>query len=269
MSRGALQSTGNPLDVAIQGDGLLPRRRQRAADRHADRRTRPHVEYTRAGNFTTNSDGLPGHPGRLLRLGHAPAGGADRRVADPDPARRDRTSRSARTATVSYVDRHGHPRDGRLSSRSPRSPTRPASSAPAGNRWLQSANSGTPTSRHPGRRSSASRHRGAIEMSNVDLAADVHEHDHRAARLPGQLARDQHRRRDAAGSGEPEALDVTSPAGRAWGAARPEGETLLRTAADSRPFALSRRGHLAESPGRDPSPPPRASRRGLSTSTRT
>ena len=52
MSGGALQSTGNPLDVAIQGSGFF-----RVAPAAPPAAATGNFEYTRAGNFTTNSDG--------------------------------------------------------------------------------------------------------------------------------------------------------------------------------------------------------------------
>ena len=71
MTGGALQSTGNPLDVAIQRPGLLPRRRRHdhAADGEPGRgRVHPR------GQLHHQPGRLPGHPGRLLRPGpHRPA----------------------------------------------------------------------------------------------------------------------------------------------------------------------------------------------------
>ena len=52
MTTGSLQSTGNPLDVAIQGDGLPARHHRRPAGNPIT--ATQQVEYTRDGNFTIN-----------------------------------------------------------------------------------------------------------------------------------------------------------------------------------------------------------------------
>src|SRR3954465_1935162 len=56
MQSGALQSTGNPLDVAVQGNGFF-RVAASAAATGTPTANPAGVEYTRAGNFTTNSTG--------------------------------------------------------------------------------------------------------------------------------------------------------------------------------------------------------------------
>ena len=60
MSTGALQTTGNPLDVAIQGDGAGSASAN--ADPAAGAGSIANVQYTRAGNFTRNDAGLPRSP---------------------------------------------------------------------------------------------------------------------------------------------------------------------------------------------------------------
>src|ERR1700754_1346044 len=52
MTGGTMQSTGNPLDVAIQGAGFF-----RVAPSAPPAAGTGNFQYTRAGNFTTNSDG--------------------------------------------------------------------------------------------------------------------------------------------------------------------------------------------------------------------
>ena len=162
MQGGSLQPTGNPLDVAITGAGFF---------RVATSTTNPptadtDVEYTRAGNFTTNKDGY-----LITQDGYY--------VQGQDAARRPaRCCRSRPTRTNVAIAperrgdlrrRHAAPASRRASSRWRRSRTRPASSAAAptagrepqlGRRRPSATPSATP----------ASRTSGAVEMSNVDLA---------------------------------------------------------------------------------------------------
>ena len=86
-------------------------------------------EYTRAGNFTRNDAGLPGHAGRPVR--HRPHGrrrrGTDTLMQHPD--RRDEHRRSARTARSPTTDRRRRPRDRGLPLARDVRERRPASSA--------------------------------------------------------------------------------------------------------------------------------------------
>jgi flagellar hook protein FlgE len=162
MSTGTLQTTGNAMDLAVQGDGFF----------RVGTGTPPAVpgsfEYTRAGNFGVSQDGYmvtqdgyyvvgkTANDGTgtdtLLQvptdatgvsvgadgaLSYTPAGGGDRVIAGyvslatfPNPAGLERTS---------------------------------------GNRWLASANSGTENSGAPGG-GFGTLSVGTLEMSNVDLA---------------------------------------------------------------------------------------------------
>src|SRR4051794_40129911 len=54
MSTGATQTTGNPYDVAIQGDGFFQIGTGAPVD---DQSPIAATSYTRAGNFTTSTDG--------------------------------------------------------------------------------------------------------------------------------------------------------------------------------------------------------------------
>ena len=124
MSSGALQSTGNPLDVAIQGAGMFRVAPSTATPPTANPTA---VEYTRAGNFTTNSAGYLVTQDGYYVQGRT-AGGADTLLQIPPELDQHAI---AQNGDVTYVDGDGHTRDRGLRSRWPRSPTRPASSAPA------------------------------------------------------------------------------------------------------------------------------------------
>ena len=166
MQGGALQSTGNPLDVAIQGEGFF-----RVATSTATPPTPgTNFEYTRAGNFTTNADGYLRHPGRLLRRQGQDAGGAA--TAAPDPARRrrnvgDRPGRrghlrrpatAARASSAGFLSLATFAELGRPRARR----GQPLARRPP--------NSGAADGRHPGRRGFGFTTAGVVEMSNVDLA---------------------------------------------------------------------------------------------------
>jgi flagellar hook protein FlgE len=154
MTGGALQSTGNPLDVAIQGEGF-------SAGTSA--------QYTRAGNFTTNTDGYlltqegfyvlgrtaaaAGAPDTLLRV---PPGGTNVAIGQDGSVSYIPAGGGART-TVGYVSLATFQNAAGLERAS-------------GNRWMVSANSGPAQSSTPGNNGTGLTSAGTIEMSNVDLA---------------------------------------------------------------------------------------------------
>jgi flagellar hook protein FlgE len=161
MQSGALQSTGNPLDVAIQGQGFFrvaPSTATPPAPNNAG------VEYTRAGNFTTNSAGFLVTQDGYYVQGRT-AGGADALINIPANA----TNVSiGQNGDVTYVDPAGTRQTAGFISLATFSNAAGLERSGA-NRWLQSANSGTPTIGTPGAQFGFTT-AGAIEMSNVDLA---------------------------------------------------------------------------------------------------
>lgn len=163
MQSGALQSTGNPLDVAIQGDGFF-----RIGLSSGVPPTVPtSVEYTRAGNFTRNQDGFLTTQEGYYVVGRATSGGtADSLIQLPGDATGVAIGNDG---SVSYIPAGGGARTtaGYLSL------STFANSAglerTSGNRWIASSNSGAETSGTPGGTLGVTT-AGAIEMSNVDLA---------------------------------------------------------------------------------------------------
>jgi flagellar hook protein FlgE len=161
MQSGALQSTGNPLDVAIQGPGMF-----RVAPSAA---TPPvpnaaAVEYTRAGNFTTNSAGYLVTQDGYFVQGRT-AGGADTLLVIPPGSTNIAIGQNG---DVTYVDGTGT----RVTAGYISLATFANSAGlerSGNNRWLQSANSGAPTIGTPSANLGFTT-AGAIEMSNVDLA---------------------------------------------------------------------------------------------------
>jgi flagellar hook protein FlgE len=165
MSSGALQSTGNALDVAITGDGFF-----RVATATTGTPLTPDagsIQYTRAGNFTTNSDGYLVTQDGYYVTGRAATGttGADITIKIP-PGGTDVSI--AQDGAVSYVDPAGARQTAGYISLAT-FPNAPGLERVGSNRWIQSANSGAETAGTPGN-GSGFLNPGALEMSNVDLA---------------------------------------------------------------------------------------------------
>ena len=162
MPAGALQTTGNPLDVAIQGAASSASARHRHAPARADDRVHPRRQLHRPTATATSSP----------RTATTSSGRRRRRTADkllqiPNgrhehrrrpgrrrhlrPARRRRPRAGGHAALATFPNAAGLERSRR-------------------NRWLQGANSGAGRPSAP----RAARLRldaaGAVEMSNVDLA---------------------------------------------------------------------------------------------------
>ena len=199
MTVGRAAVDGQPARRRHPGPGLLPRRRRAPATPPAAEPGRRRVHPRRQLHHQQRR--LPGHPGRLLRPG--PHGRRRRHAAAASrPARPTwRSARTARSATSTApapasvgrlhlagdVLELGRPRALRLEPL-------------AAERQL-----GRADRRHP-ERAVRLHHRRRDRDVQRGPRPVVHEHDHRPARLPGQLARHLDGRRDAAGPGEPEAL---------------------------------------------------------------
>src|SRR3954447_21313971 len=162
MSSGALQTTGNPLDVAIQGEGFF----------RVGTGTPPAVptapEYTRAGNFTRNQEGyLVTQDGYYVLGKTANDGtGTDTLLLVPPDAQ---GVAIAQDGSVAYTPAGGGDRvvAGYLSLATFANAA--GLERASSNRWLVSANSGPETSGTPGGTFGITTG-GALEMSNVDLA---------------------------------------------------------------------------------------------------
>jgi len=161
MQSGASQPTGNPLDVTIQGPGMF---------RVAPSNATPPVanaagtEFTRAGNFTTNSQGyLVTQDGYYIQ--GRTAGGADTLLVIPPGSTNVAIGQSG---DVTYVDGAGTRQTAGFISLATFSNTAGLERS-GSNRWVQSANSGAPAVGVPGPQFGFTI-AGAIEMSNVDLA---------------------------------------------------------------------------------------------------
>jgi flagellar hook protein FlgE len=158
MTTGAIQSTGNPFDLAIQGDGWF-----RVTD---DPTGFARIFYTRAGSFSRDVNGDLVTPDGYYLVG-ANSSGADSKITIPTGVdsvnvgqNGDVTTVTGGTPTVvATVKLAKFPNDGGLVRIS-------------GNKFSASNNSGTPTVAVPGASGAGLITPGAVEMSNVDLAAE-------------------------------------------------------------------------------------------------
>jgi flagellar hook protein FlgE len=165
MGGGALQSTGNVLDVAIQGEGWF----RVGSGTPPAAPTNP--QYTRAGNFTTNQQGYLVTQDGSYVMGRAAAGagaGADTYLQIPTGAT---NAAIGQDGSVAYDPAGGGARVVAgyisLAKFSNESGLQRASS----NRWNASASSGTEQVATSGGGYGLTTS-GAVEMSNVDLASE-------------------------------------------------------------------------------------------------
>jgi flagellar hook protein FlgE len=163
MQSGALQSTGNPLDVAVQGNGFF-RVAASAAATGTPTANPAGVEYTRAGNFTTNSAGYLITQDGYYVQGRT-AGGADTLLNVPPGST---NLAIGQNGEVSYVDATGTRQSAGFISLATFNNASGLERS-GSNRWLQSSNSGAPTIGTPSAQFGFTT-AGAVEMSNVDLA---------------------------------------------------------------------------------------------------
>ncbi len=164
MSGGALQNTGNVLDVAIQGNGMF------TVGSGAPPAMPANFQYTRAGNFTRNSAGyLTTQDGFYVMGRNASGAGAPNTYIQVPPGSSDLAV--GQDGAVSYVPAGGGARvtAGYMSISSFANDA--GLQRVSGNRWIESASSGAATSGTPGGNFGLVAS-GTVEMSNVDLATE-------------------------------------------------------------------------------------------------
>jgi flagellar hook protein FlgE len=165
MTGGTVQTTGNPLDVAIQGDGFFE-----LAEGDPTAATMGASSYTRAGNFSVSNDGYLTTASGEYVLGFAqPTTPTSQTSAIKLPAGATGVAID-QSGGVSYID----PADG-LRKSDYRITLATFSNAAGlerkgGNTWVSSANSGQRSENTPGTGGTGFTQAGATEMSNVDLA---------------------------------------------------------------------------------------------------
>jgi flagellar hook protein FlgE len=167
MTSGAVQTTGNPLDVAIQGDGFFevgPGAPVGPASAIAP------TAYTRAGNFTVNTAGFLTTQEGLYVLGYTmPVAAAPTEVAIQIPQGATGVAID-QAGGVSYVDPTTNTRVTPYRLTLATFSNAAGLERQGGNEWTTSANSGTKTVNTPGNGGAGITTAGAVEMSNVDLA---------------------------------------------------------------------------------------------------
>jgi flagellar hook protein FlgE len=175
MGSGAIQTTGNPLDLAIQGDGWF---RVAGITTAGSPPTFGTVYYTRAGNFTTDANGNLVTQEGLYVIGHTVAtqgppptfNAPDSNIQVPAGA----TSVAiGQDGVITYIDGATGTTQtlGQLTLAT--FPNESGLQSVAGTKYTESANSGAPVVGVPGDTNGlGTLASGALEMSNVDLAQE-------------------------------------------------------------------------------------------------
>src|SRR5690349_5968031 len=172
MTGGALQTTGNPLDVAISGEGWF-RVGPSSGGTPAAPALPTGIQYSRAGNFTTNDQGFLVTSDGLYVIGKNPTatgpGPTDQLINIPPGST---NIQIAQDGAVSYqASGGGRVTAGYLSLA--KFPNQNALGRLGSNTWTAGANAGAPAVGTPGSGGvygvTAA---GAVEMSNVDLASE-------------------------------------------------------------------------------------------------
>ncbi len=167
MSGGATQTTGNPLDVAIQGEGFF-----QVADGTPPAGGAPLTAnaYTRAGNFSINSQGfLTTQTGQFIVgvTAGPPQGTTECAIQVPAGATGVAIDQ---TGGVSWIDAGTGARTTGYRITLATFSNASGLERTGANQWSVSANSGIKTTNTPGQGGTGITQAGAIEMSNVDLS---------------------------------------------------------------------------------------------------
>ena len=172
MTGGAVQTTGNPYDVAIQGDGFF----RVVADPTTLGAAGASYMYTRAGNFTTDANGdLVTNDGDYvvgfkLDVNGNPLTGAANETKITIPAGSQSVT-IAQNGTVSVTDSTGAVTKVAVISLGT-FPNNAGLERVGGNNWAATNNSGAETANIAGTNGLGTLTPGAVEMSNVNLAQE-------------------------------------------------------------------------------------------------
>jgi flagellar hook protein FlgE len=175
MNSGAIQQTGNPFDLAVQGTGWF---RVAGLQTGGGFGT---VEYTRAGNFTTDAAGDLVTQDGMYVLGHTAA------TQGPPPTFNATDSKLTLPATatsisigqdgiINYIDSVTGVSTALGQITLAKFPNETGLLSVAGTKYTESPNSGAPVIGVPGDTNGlGTLAAGSLEMSNVDLAAQFTE----------------------------------------------------------------------------------------------
>lgn len=188
MSEGSFQSTNNPLDVALQGDGFLRVGSGSPPAKAPYTEALPtSVNYTRAGNLSTNTKGFLTTQAGLYVVGmeavptvteagttYAPGKAESYIVIPPGSA----NVSIGQDGAVSYTDEN--PESVTFQEQVTAGyltlaefPNQSGLERLGGSLWAQTANSGTPLVGTPNTGGFGQTIGGELEMSNVDLATEM------------------------------------------------------------------------------------------------
>jgi flagellar hook protein FlgE len=175
MAAGAIQTTNNPLDLAIQGEGFFRVASEATAGPPPTFGT---VSYTRAGNFTTDSAGnLVTQQGQYV-LGYAATsqgpppvfGTTDSMISIPSTAS---SVSIGQDGTVNYIDSTTGTSKALAKVTLAKFPNDEGLTSLPGTQFAQSPNSGAPIVGVAGDTNGLGTiAAGSLEMSNVDLAEE-------------------------------------------------------------------------------------------------
>ena len=168
MTGGARQTTGNPLDVAIDGDGFFQIGEGAPT---TDQSPIAATSWTRAGNFSISTEGfLTTQTGQYVIGYHQPQAANPDGVAIKVPEGATGVAID-QTGGVSYIDPDTNTRVTPYRLTIATFPNASGLERSGGNQWVASANAGQPTINTPGIGGAGTTNAGSVEMSNVDLSS--------------------------------------------------------------------------------------------------
>jgi flagellar hook protein FlgE len=166
MGAGSAESTGNSLDLEIQGDGFF----QVDTGDPTKTPTASTLQYTRAGNFTLNSAGyLMTQSGQYV-VGTATSGGTTQQFINVPPGSTDVAIGA--DGSVSYVDGTTGARTTAGYVQLATFPNEAGLQRDGGSMWSATSSSGSAAVGSPGTSNFGTTISGELEMSNVDLATE-------------------------------------------------------------------------------------------------